>query len=60
MQRDGAGAQEWSKVDLKEVLKLMEDLIEYFAQPAESDGFLSSLPFINFVWSIATLFKCKM
>uniref|UniRef100_A0A0N5AR96 Ryanodine receptor n=1 Tax=Syphacia muris TaxID=451379 RepID=A0A0N5AR96_9BILA len=38
LQRDGAGAQEWAKVDLKEVLKLMEDLIDYFAQPGESEG----------------------
>lgn len=30
---EGNQAREWNRVDLREVLKLMEDLIDYFAQP---------------------------
>ncbi|MCP9259463.1 Ryanodine receptor 44F [Dirofilaria immitis] len=37
LQREGKQAQDWNRVDLNEVLKLMEDLIDYFAQPEEDD-----------------------
>ncbi|CAG9530378.1 unnamed protein product [Cercopithifilaria johnstoni] len=37
LQREGKQAQDWNRVDLSEVLKLMEDLIEYFSQPNEDD-----------------------
>ncbi|KAK6101668.1 RIH domain family protein [Brugia pahangi] len=37
LQREGKQAQDWNRVDLSEVLKLMEDLIDYFAQPDEDD-----------------------
>jgi ryanodine receptor 2 len=32
-------SEEWLKVDLQGVLKLMEDLIEYFAQPSDDQTF---------------------
>lgn len=38
LQREGKQSNDWIRVDLKEVLKLMEDLIKYFAQPDEADG----------------------
>lgn len=37
LQHEGKQAQDWIRVDLSEVLKLMKDLINYFAQPDE-DG----------------------
>ncbi|VDN03294.1 unnamed protein product [Thelazia callipaeda] len=37
LQREGNQAPDWNRVDLSEVLKLMEDLIEYFAQPEGED-----------------------
>uniref|UniRef100_A0A915B3X3 Ryanodine receptor n=2 Tax=Parascaris TaxID=6254 RepID=A0A915B3X3_PARUN len=39
LQREGNRANDWTRVDLNEVLKLMEDLIDYFAQPNEADDF---------------------
>ncbi|VDM37968.1 unnamed protein product [Toxocara canis] len=39
LQREGNRANDWTRVDLREVLKLMEDLIEYFAQPDEAADF---------------------
>ncbi|VDK18161.1 unnamed protein product [Anisakis simplex] len=39
LQREGNRANDWTRVDLREVLKLMEDLIDYFAQPNEADEF---------------------
>ncbi|KAK0411652.1 hypothetical protein QR680_005766 [Steinernema hermaphroditum] len=39
LQREGNQSLEWMKVDLNEVLKLMEDLIEYFAQPTDEQDF---------------------
>lgn len=38
MQSEGKESIMWRRVDLGEVLKLMEDLIEYFAQPADDVG----------------------
>lgn len=38
LQTEGNQSLDWTRVDLNEVLKLMEDLIEYFAQPKEEDG----------------------
>lgn len=32
---EGNQADEWNRVNLNEVLKLMEDLIDYFAQPSD-------------------------
>ena len=32
---DGRNSQAWSRISLNEVIKCLEDLIEYFAQPAE-------------------------
>ncbi|KAL4003146.1 RIH domain family protein [Acanthocheilonema viteae] len=37
LQREGKQAQDWNRADLSEVLRLMEDLIDYFAQPDEDD-----------------------
>ncbi|VDN29815.1 unnamed protein product [Gongylonema pulchrum] len=37
LQREGNQASDWTRVDLREVLKLMEDLIDYFAQPEGED-----------------------
>ncbi|KAI6237110.1 hypothetical protein M3Y95_00230500 [Aphelenchoides besseyi] len=39
LQSEGNQAIDWIKVDLQEVLKLMEDLIEYFAQPTDDQDF---------------------
>uniref|UniRef100_A0AC34QR18 Ryanodine receptor n=1 Tax=Panagrolaimus sp. JU765 TaxID=591449 RepID=A0AC34QR18_9BILA len=39
LQEEGNQAVEWSKVNLHEVLKLMEDLIDYFAQPSDEQNF---------------------
>ncbi|KAI1722893.1 RIH domain-containing protein [Ditylenchus destructor] len=39
LQNEGNEAPEWEKVDLLEVLKLMQDLIDYFAQPKEDEDF---------------------
>ncbi|CAD5230370.1 unnamed protein product [Bursaphelenchus xylophilus] len=36
---EGNQANDWNRVDLNEVLKLMEDLIEYFAQPNDEMTF---------------------
>lgn len=32
-------SDEWLRVDLQGVLKLMEDLIDYFAQPTDEQSF---------------------
>ncbi|XGW02944.1 hypothetical protein V3C99_014731 [Haemonchus contortus] len=39
LQNEGQQAADWARVDLNEVLKLMEDLIEYFAQPEDDQDF---------------------
>ncbi|KAK5965079.1 hypothetical protein GCK32_008746 [Trichostrongylus colubriformis] len=39
LQNEGQQAVDWGRVDLNEVLKLMEDLIEYFAQPEDDQDF---------------------
>uniref|UniRef100_A0A0N4ZPH7 Ryanodine receptor 44F n=1 Tax=Parastrongyloides trichosuri TaxID=131310 RepID=A0A0N4ZPH7_PARTI len=39
LQNEGNQSYEWKRVNLKSVLKLMEDLIEYFAQPTEEHTF---------------------
>ncbi|UMM36210.1 hypothetical protein L5515_008471 [Caenorhabditis briggsae] len=39
LQLEGNQSTDWTRVDLNEVLKLMEDLIEYFAQPNEEQDF---------------------
>ncbi|EGT37287.1 hypothetical protein CAEBREN_31615 [Caenorhabditis brenneri] len=39
LQLEGNKSADWTRVDLNEVLKLMEDLIEYFAQPNEEQDF---------------------
>lgn len=39
LQDEGPNALDWMRVDLREVLKLMEDLIEYFAQPSDDQNF---------------------
>ncbi|CAI5451931.1 unnamed protein product [Caenorhabditis angaria] len=39
LQNEGNQSTDWTRVDLNEVLKLMEDLIEYFAQPNEEQDF---------------------
>ena len=39
LQNEGSQAPDWIRVDLSEVLKLMEDLIEYFAQPTDDQDF---------------------
>uniref|UniRef100_A0A914XP97 Ryanodine receptor n=1 Tax=Plectus sambesii TaxID=2011161 RepID=A0A914XP97_9BILA len=39
LEQNGKSDKEWLKVDLSEVLKLMEDLIEYFAQPGDDVEF---------------------
>ncbi|GMR59737.1 hypothetical protein PMAYCL1PPCAC_29932, partial [Pristionchus mayeri] len=39
LQIEGSQSIVWQKIDLKEVLKLMEDLIEFFAQPSEDQDF---------------------
>jgi hypothetical protein len=31
-------SEEWLRVDLHGVLKLMEDLIDYFAQPSDEES----------------------
>lgn len=41
LQYEGNQSADWAKVDLFEVLKLMKDLIDYFAQPADDLGKLS-------------------
>lgn len=38
LQNEGKESLQWQRVGLNEVLKLMEDLIEYFAQPPEDTG----------------------
>lgn len=38
LQNDGNQSNDWQKVDLIEVLKLMQDLIDYFAQPSDDQG----------------------
>ncbi|XP_070180339.1 ryanodine receptor-like isoform X4 [Littorina saxatilis] len=35
LKTDGRNSQAWSRISLDEVIKCLEDLIEYFAQPAE-------------------------
>ncbi|KAJ1347269.1 hypothetical protein KIN20_002290 [Parelaphostrongylus tenuis] len=35
LQNEGNQSADWGRVDLNEVLKLMEDLIEYFSQPGD-------------------------
>ncbi|VDM52160.1 unnamed protein product [Angiostrongylus costaricensis] len=39
LQNEGSQSTDWGRVDLNEVLKLMEDLIEYFSQPADDQDF---------------------
>uniref|UniRef100_A0A158P902 Ryanodine receptor 44F n=1 Tax=Angiostrongylus cantonensis TaxID=6313 RepID=A0A158P902_ANGCA len=39
LQNEGNQSVDWGRVDLNEVLKLMEDLIEYFSQPADDQDF---------------------
>ncbi|GMS80971.1 hypothetical protein PENTCL1PPCAC_3146, partial [Pristionchus entomophagus] len=39
LQIEGNQSAIWQKVDLREVLKLMEDLIEFFAQPSDDQDF---------------------
>ncbi|CAI4225083.1 unnamed protein product [Auanema sp. JU1783] len=39
LQVEGNQSSDWTRVDLTEVLKLMEDLIDYFAQPREDEDF---------------------
>ncbi|PIO64951.1 MIR domain protein [Teladorsagia circumcincta] len=39
LQNEGQQAADWARVDLNEVLKLMEDLIDYFAQPEDDQDF---------------------
>jgi ryanodine receptor 2 len=39
LQSRGNQSDEWVRVDLQGVLKLMEDLIEYFAQPTDDQTF---------------------
>ncbi|KAK6754198.1 hypothetical protein RB195_013289 [Necator americanus] len=39
LQNEGHQSQDWARVDLNEVLKLMEDLIEYFSQPEDEQEF---------------------
>jgi ryanodine receptor 2 len=34
LKTDGRSSQAWSRISLDEVIKCLEDLIEYFAQPA--------------------------
>jgi hypothetical protein len=41
LQVDGNESMDWRRVDLQEVLKLMEDLIGYFAQPRDELDFES-------------------
>ena len=47
MQTEGNQSTDWTRVDLNEVLKLMEDLIEYFAQPKEDDCWPPTMTFIT-------------
>lgn len=42
LQNDGNMSTDWRKVDLTEVLMLMKDLIDYFAQPGDDQGIISS------------------
>ena len=37
---EGRTSHSWSKISLDEVLKCLEDLIEYFAQPADETGMI--------------------
>ncbi|EPB70936.1 hypothetical protein ANCCEY_09971 [Ancylostoma ceylanicum] len=39
LQNEGHQSADWARVDLNEVLKLMEDLIEYFSQPSDEQDF---------------------
>ncbi|VDO61856.1 unnamed protein product [Heligmosomoides polygyrus] len=39
LQNEGQQSADWARVDLNEVLKLMEDLIEYFSQPGDDQDF---------------------
>ncbi|KJH53389.1 RIH domain protein [Dictyocaulus viviparus] len=39
LQNEGNESADWERVDLNEVLKLMEDLIEYFSQPGDDQDF---------------------
>ena len=39
LQEEGNQSAEWNRVNLNEVLKLMEDLIDYFAQPSDEQNF---------------------
>ncbi|CAB3399073.1 unnamed protein product [Caenorhabditis bovis] len=39
LQLEGNQSTDWTRVNLNEVLKLMEDLIDYFAQPGEEQEF---------------------
>ncbi|KIH57583.1 RIH domain protein [Ancylostoma duodenale] len=39
LQNEGHHSADWARVDLNEVLKLMEDLIEYFSQPSDEQDF---------------------
>uniref|UniRef100_A0A914H250 Ryanodine receptor n=1 Tax=Globodera rostochiensis TaxID=31243 RepID=A0A914H250_GLORO len=41
LQTEGEESVDWMRVDLQEVLKLMQDLIEYFAQPGDELDFES-------------------
>ncbi len=52
LQTEGGSAADWVKVDLSEVLKLMEDLIEYFSQPSEDQG----IPLLNKKWNLSYAF----
>lgn len=38
LQNEGNQSLDWRKVDLFEILKLMKDLIDYFAQPGDELG----------------------
>lgn len=38
LKTEGRTSNAWARITLEEVLKSLEDLIEYFAQPGEDEG----------------------
>lgn len=37
LKADGRNSHAWSRISLSEVIKCLEDLIDYFAQPTEDE-----------------------
>ena len=43
LKTDGRTSPNWQRISLSEVIKCLEDLIDYFAQPGEDEGLFGSV-----------------